>query len=63
MTQGYKWSLFGLSLLLVLINLLGLLAFIVGIFVSAPVSLLALTHAYRVLGGTAGMRPADATLA
>ena len=47
-TRGYKWSLFGLSLLVLLITLAGLLAFIVGIFVSAPVALLALTHAYRV---------------
>lgn len=62
-TRGYKWSLFGLSLLLVLVNLAGLLAFVVGIFVSAPVSLLALTHAYRVLSGGAVPRPADASLA
>ena len=63
MTHGYKWSLLGLLLLLFLINLLGLLAFIVGIFVSAPVSLLAVTHAYRVLAGGARTQPADATLA
>jgi hypothetical protein len=62
-TRGYKWSLFGLSLLLVLVNLAGLLALVVGIFVSAPVSLLALTHAYRVLSGGAVPRPADAALA
>jgi hypothetical protein len=62
-TRGYKWSLFGLSLLLVLVNLVGLLALIVGIFVSAPVSLLALTYAYRVLSGGAVPRPADAALA
>jgi hypothetical protein len=62
-TRGYKWSLFGLSLLLVLVNLAGLLALVVGIFVSAPVSLLALTHAYRVLSGGAVPRPADASLA
>ena len=55
-TRGYKWSLFGLSLLLLLITLAGLLAFIVGIFVSAPVALLALTHAYRVLSSEAGAR-------
>jgi len=63
-TRGYKWTLFVLSLLLLLINLAGLLALIVGVFVSAPVSLLALTHAYRVLSGGAGTpRPADAALA
>ena len=63
MTYGYKWSLLGLLLLLLLINVLGLLAFIVGIFVSAPVSLLAVTHAYRVLSGGARTPPADAVLA
>jgi uncharacterized membrane protein len=62
-TQGYKWTLFVLCLLLVLVNLAGLLALIVGIFVSAPVSLLALTHAYRVLSGGAVPRPADVALA
>ena len=62
-TQGYKWTLFVLCLLLVLVNLAGLLALVVGIFVSAPVSLLALTHAYRVLSGGAVPRPADAALA
>jgi hypothetical protein len=62
-TRGYKWPLFLLCLLLVLINVAGLLALIVGLLVSAPVSLLALTHAYRVLSGGAVPRPADAALA
>jgi hypothetical protein len=62
-TRGYKWDLFLLSLLLMLINLAGLLALVAGILVSAPVSLLALTHAYRVLSGGAVPRPADAALA
>jgi uncharacterized membrane protein len=64
LTRGYKWQLFGLVLLLLLINLLGLLALIVGILVSIPVSTLAFVHAYRVLGGKPGMAPAmDAKLA
>ena len=65
-TSGHKWRLFGLSLVLLLINFLGLLALLVGVLLSAPVSLLALTHAYRVLSGTAGTPPepaADAKLA
>ncbi|MGD9502193.1 MAG: DUF975 family protein [Methyloceanibacter sp.] len=61
-TDGYKWDLFWLSLLLMLINVAGLVALVVGLFVSAPVSLLALTHAYRVLSGMAAARPADAAL-
>ncbi len=63
MTRGHKWNLLGLLLMLILVNLLGVLALIVGLLVSVPVTALALTHAYRVLGGTAGMRPVDAVLA
>jgi uncharacterized membrane protein len=46
-----------------LINLLGALALVVGLLVSVPVSTLAFIHAYRVLGGKTGQRPADAALA
>jgi uncharacterized membrane protein len=63
LTRGHKWQLFGFSLLLLLINVLGLLALVVGLLVSIPVSTLAFVHAYRVLGGKAAPRPADAALA
>ncbi|MGA7456483.1 MAG: hypothetical protein WBW51_04030 [Methyloceanibacter sp.] len=63
LTRGHKWQLLGFVLLLVLINLLGLLALVVGLLVSIPVSTLAFVHAYRVLGGKPGTRPADAALA
>ena len=36
-----------------LINIAGLLALIVGLLVTIPVSTLAFAHAYRVLGGPA----------
>jgi uncharacterized membrane protein len=63
-TRGYKWPLFGFVLLLLLINVLGLLALIVGLLVSIPVSTLAFVHAYRTLGGKPGLPPAvDAKLA
>jgi uncharacterized membrane protein len=61
-TRGHKWQLFGFVLLLLLINLLGLLALVVGIPVSISVSTLAFVHAYRVLGGKAGTPPPDAAL-
>lgn len=61
-TRGHKWSLLGLLLLFLLINLLGALAFIVGLLVSIPVTVLAATHAYRVLAGGAETPPADAAL-
>lgn len=62
-TRGHKWPLLGLVALLVLINLLGLLALVVGLLISVPVSTLALVHAYRLLSGEPEMRPADAALA
>jgi uncharacterized membrane protein len=48
-THGYKWSLLGFSLVLVLVNLLGILALVVGLLVSIPVSSLAFAYAYRLL--------------
>lgn len=63
LTRGHKWQLFGFLLLLLLINVLGLIALVVGLLVSIPVSTLAFVHAYRVLGGRAETRPADAALA
>jgi uncharacterized membrane protein len=50
-TYGHKWTLLGFTLMLVLINLLGVIALVVGLLVSIPVSSLAVAHAYRVLGG------------
>jgi uncharacterized membrane protein len=63
LTRGHKSRLFGFVLLLLLINVLGVLALVVGLLVSIPVSTLAFVHAYRVLGGKPGPRPADAALA
>ena len=62
-TRGHKWNLLGLLLMLFLVNLLGVLAFVVGLLVTVPVTVLAFAHAYRVLGGGAAPRPQDAELA
>jgi uncharacterized membrane protein len=51
--RGYKWNLLGFILVLVLINLLGVLALVVGLLVSIPVSSLAFAYAYRLLSGRA----------
>lgn len=48
-TKGHKWQLLLLFLALLLVNLLGLLALFVGIFVSVPITMLAFAHAYRTL--------------
>jgi len=63
LTRGHKWELLAFVGLLFLINLLGLLALIVGILVSIPVSALAFVHAYRALGGRVEPSPQDAALA
>jgi len=59
-TNGHKGTLFGLTLTLFLINLVGVLVLLVGLLVSVPVTLLALTHAYRVLSGTDSTPPDEA---
>jgi uncharacterized membrane protein len=48
-TKGHKWQLLLLFLALLGINLLGILALVVGIFVSVPITMLAFAHAYRTL--------------
>lgn len=53
MTKGHKWELFLLVLAIIGINILGLLALVVGLLVSVPVSMLAVVHAYRKLSGAA----------
>jgi len=54
MTKGHKWQLFLFSLVLIGLNLLGLLALVIGIFVTVPITWLAVTHAYRTLASQAG---------
>ena len=54
-TTGYKWKLFGLGLVLTLLNIVGLLALIVGLLVTVPVTILAFTRAYRELSARAGV--------
>lgn len=52
-TKGKRWQLLGFVLLLVLINVAGVLALLIGLLVTIPVSTLAFAHAYRVLAGPA----------
>lgn len=51
MTKGHRWQLFFLALALLGINILGAIALLVGLFVSVPVSLLAVAHSYRKFVG------------
>jgi uncharacterized membrane protein len=57
-TDGNKWRLFLLGLALLGVNILGVLALLVGVLVSIPITLLAVVHAYRFLQAAAGPAPA-----
>ena len=50
-TMGNKGSLFVLGLLLALINLLGVMCLIVGLFATIPLTIVAMTYVYRKLLG------------
>lgn len=49
LTRGNRWSLALLGLALVFLNIVGLVALGIGLFVTVPVSGLAMVHAYRTL--------------
>ena len=48
-TEGVKWKLLGLVIIMVGLNILGLLAFVVGILISMPITFLAYVRAYKTL--------------
>jgi uncharacterized membrane protein len=48
-TKGAKWDLFLLGILLVLINILGALALLVGLFATIPTTMIANAFVYRKL--------------
>jgi len=50
-TNGEKWNLFIFGILLALINLAGALCLVVGLFVTIPVSWVAMAYMYRRLSG------------
>jgi len=52
-TNGNKWQLFLFGLVLIGLNLVGLLALVVGLLVTVPVTWIAVTHAYRTLASQA----------
>src|SRR3989338_5836046 len=48
-TKGHLWELLILLAFIIVLNIFGVLALLVGLFVTVPVSMLAMVHAYRVL--------------
>lgn len=55
-TKGHRWRIFLFFLALVLVNILGFMALVVGLLVSIPVTALAAAHAYRALASMADQR-------
>jgi uncharacterized membrane protein len=53
-TDGVKWDLFLFSLLVGLINIVGVLCLLVGLFVTIPVTLMASAYVYRKLSPAQG---------
>lgn len=49
LTEGVKWRLLGFMFVLVLLNLLGVIAFVVGLLITVPVSMIAHAHVYQKL--------------
>jgi uncharacterized membrane protein len=49
LTRGHRWDLFVLAVAVVGLNLVGLLALVIGLFITAPVSTIAMVHAFRTL--------------
>jgi uncharacterized membrane protein len=51
LTRSNRVSLFALGLVLGIINILGAIVFVLPLLVTAPISMLASVHAYRILSG------------
>ena len=49
MTRGSVWNLFFFGILLCLVNLLGALCLLIGLFITVPLTMLATTYVYRKL--------------
>ncbi len=52
-TKGYRWPLFGLGILLVLINIVGLILCFIGLLFTYGITAIAIAHAYKRLSGQA----------
>ena len=49
LTRPHLWQLFLFALSLILLNIVGLLALVVGLLVTIPVTLISVAHVYRIL--------------
>lgn len=60
LTDGQKWQLLGLAAVVILINIVGILLFVVGLLVTIPVTMIAFAHVYLKLKSHADHMPAHA---
>ncbi|MEK7510623.1 MAG: DUF975 family protein [Patescibacteria group bacterium] len=58
-TKGHRLQIFFLLLAVIGINLLGLLALVIGLLVTIPTTVLAMVHAYRTLSETLSLVPTE----
>lgn len=56
MTRGYKWKLFFISILFLLINLVGVIFLVVGLFVTIPITAIAMAEIFKRLLANHEMR-------
>ena len=56
-TEGAKWKLLELTLVLIALNIAGALCLLVGLLVTMPVSMIAMGHVYRELQGQSDSAP------
>jgi hypothetical protein len=59
-SRGVVWKLIGLSIVLGLINVAGMVALFVGLLITFPISIVALAYAYRTLAGSSKSVPSPA---
>lgn len=57
LTRGNRWRIFGLGVILFLLNILGLIAFLIGVLFTSGISLIAIAHAYRQMVPSYGSVP------
>jgi uncharacterized membrane protein len=56
-TRGHRWELFALGLILLLINIVGVVACLVGLVFTYGISAIAIAYAYRSLSGAPVVQP------
>jgi uncharacterized membrane protein len=56
-TRGNRWQLFGLALVLILINILGALACGIGLIFTYGITVVTIAYAYKTLSGQAVVQP------